>query len=191
MRKLVVSEFVTLDGVMEAPGRETSLGDRGGWVFKSANPEMRAYRHSELFESDALLLGRSTYEIFAAAWPTMTDENGFADRMNSIRKYVATTTLTRPEWNNTTVIAGNVPDEVARLKAQEGQNILLVGSGTLVRALLPHKLVDEIRLMVFPVLLGAGQRLFSEGIYLDRFELVNATTIGSGIALLVYESKSN
>jgi dihydrofolate reductase len=185
MRKLIATEFVTLDGVMEAPGTEESLGALGGWSFLHWNDEAGQYKFDELFATGALLLGRVTYQIFAAAWPTITDEKGFADRMNRLPKYVVSTSLDRAEWNNSTLIKANVPEEIARLKQQDGQDILLHGSADLVQTLRQHDLIDEYRLMVFPVILGVGKRLFPDG-GKTPLKLVDSKTFSTGVVVLTY-----
>ncbi|MDQ5834046.1 MAG: dihydrofolate reductase family protein, partial [Actinomycetota bacterium] len=159
MRKLIVSEFVTLDGVMEAPGGEEGH-PHTGWVFDFFTPEQEQYKLKEVLESDTLLLGRITYEGFAAAWPDRSGE--FADKMNGMPKLVASTTLNELGWNNSTLIRGDVPEEVAKIKQQEGGPLLVAGSGTLVHSLMANGLIDEYRLMVFPVVLGSGLRLFPD-----------------------------
>jgi len=174
MRKLIVSEFVTLDGVMEDPGGAEGF-DRGGWAFKfERGTDGDAFKLDEVFGSDALLLGRRTYEGFAAAWPERTDEVGFADRMNSMAKYVVSGTLEQADWNNTTVIGGDLADGVRDLKSQQGGDILVAGSGRLVAGLVERDLVDEYRLMVFPTILGRGRRLFPESDATADLELVEA-----------------
>jgi dihydrofolate reductase len=177
MRKVVVSEFVTLDGVMEAPNE---------WQGPFWHDDMGKYKFDELFASDALLLGRVTYEGFAAAWPSITDEVGFADRMNSLPKFVASTTLKDPTWN-AGVIKGDVAEEIARLKQQPGQDILVYGSADLMRTLMQHDLVDEYRLMVHPVVVGSGKRLFSEGGGTTALQLVDTQTFPSGVIVLTYQ----
>src|SRR5919199_1601462 len=163
MAKVVVSQFVTLDGVIEDPGGAEAF-DRGGWAFQfERGPEGDKFKLDEVMAADSLLLGRKTYEGFAAAWPSRQDDVGFADKMNSMPKYVVSTTLTDPEWNNTTVISDNVADEVAKLKERDGGDILVYGSATLMDTLLQHDLIDELVLMVFPVVLGTGKRLFADG----------------------------
>jgi dihydrofolate reductase len=184
VRKLVVSEFVTVDGVMEDPGGAEN-SEHGGWSFRFWNDEAAQFKLDELFASDALLLGRVTYEGFAAAWPTITDESGFAERMNGLPKYVVSTTLEELEWNNSTLIKGDVAGEIAGLKAQAGEDILVAGSATLVRTLLEHDLVDELRLMVHPVVLGGGRRLF-ERVEKRAFRLVETRSLGSGTVVLTY-----
>lgn len=173
MGRIVVTEFVTLDGVMEDPGGAEGF-DRGGWAFKfERGPDGDAFKVDEVFGSDALLLGRRTYEGFAAAWPERTDEAGFADRMNSMAKYVVSGTLERADWNNTTVIGDDLAG-VRVLKDQDGGDILVAGSGRLVAGLVEHDLVDEYRLMVFPTILGRGRRLFPESDATADLELVEA-----------------
>ena len=186
MRKVIVSEYVTLDGVFEDPGGGEGT-KYGGWSFQFWNEEAAKYKFDELFASDALLLGRATYEGFAKAWPTMKDEGGFADRMNSIPKYVVSTTLKELAWNNSHLMKGNIAEEVARLKQQEGKDILVAGSGVLVRTLMQHDLIDEYRLMVYPVVLGGGKRLFSDGSDKTVLKLVDTKSFSSGIVVLSYE----
>ncbi|MGI8825887.1 MAG: dihydrofolate reductase family protein [Chloroflexota bacterium] len=162
MGKIVVSQFITLDGVFEDPGGSEGT-ERGGWAFRfDRGAEGDQLKLDELTAAGALLLGRVTYEGFAQAWPSRTDEIGFADKMNGLPKYVVSSTLRRGDWNNTTVLKGNLPDEVRRLKDHVDVDILIYGSGQLVRALHEHDLIDEYRLMLYPVALGAGKRLFGE-----------------------------
>jgi dihydrofolate reductase len=183
MRKLVVSEFITLDGVIDDPGGSEGTA-RGGWAFQfERGPDGDKFKLDELLEADALLLGRVTYDGFAEAWPSRTDEVGFADKMNGMAKYVVSTTIGEPSWNNSTVIAGDVASEVARLKEGAGGDILVAGSGTLVRTLLEHDLVDELRLMVFPVVLGAGKRLFGDTSAPTALRLVETKPAGA-VAIL-------
>lgn len=174
MRKVVATEYVSLDGVMEEPR----------WTTPYWNDEIAKFKFDELFASDALLLGRMTYQGFAKAWPSMTDEQGFADRMNSLPKYVASRTLDAAEWN-AQLIKGDVADEVARLKQQPGQDLLIYGSGELVHTLMQHDLVDEYRLLVYPVVLGRGKRLFRDG-STATLNLVGTTTFSSGVVALIY-----
>ncbi len=184
MRKVIVSEFITLDGVMEDPGGADHF-ERGGWAFQfERGPEGDKFKLDEVMEAGALLLGRKTYEGFAAAWPSRTGE--FADKMNGMSKYVVSNTLDHAGWNNTTIIKGNVAEEVAKLKAAPGQDILIAGSGQLVHTLMEHNLIDEYRLMVYPVILGKGQRLFEAENSQLALELVEAKPVGSGIIILVY-----
>ncbi len=187
MRKIVVSEFVTLDGVMEDPGGAEKT-KHGGWSFKFRDDEVPKYKLDELFASDTLLLGRVTYEGFAKAWPSMKDEVGFADRMNSLPKYVVSMTLKEVGWNNSRLIKTNVTEEVRKLKQQPGKDILVYGSSQLVDTLLQHDLVDEFRLMVHPVVLGSGKRLFEDmGDTMKVLRVVDSRTFPSGIVLLSYQ----
>jgi len=175
MRKLVVTEFITLDGVMEDPGGAEGT-PFGGWAFKAERgPEGDAYKLEELMAADVLLLGRNTYEGFAQAWPSMTDEQGFADKMNSMRKAVVSSTLTEPTWANTEVIG---LEDVEGIKAEGGGDILVGGSATLVAALLEHDLVDEVRLMVFPSIAGRGKRVFDGTVPQHAWKLVDARQTG-------------
>jgi dihydrofolate reductase len=179
MGKVIVSEFVSLDGVMEAPDQ---------WHFPFFNEEAEKYKLDELFASDALLLGRVTYEGFAAAWPSVTDEQGFADKMNSLPKYVVSTTLEEPlEWNNSRLIKGNIAEEVSRLKQQPGQDITVHGSADLVHTLMQHDLIDEYRLMVHPVVVGNGKRLFRDGSDTTVLRLVETKTFSTGVVVLFYQ----
>jgi dihydrofolate reductase len=174
MRRIVVSEFVTLDGVMEDPGGAEGF-DRGGWAFQfERGPEGDKFKLDEVLEADALLLGRKTYEGFAKAWPTVTDEVGFAEKMNSMPKYVVSSTLESPDWNNSTVINGDVAEEVAKLDG----NILVAGSAQLVQTLMDHDLVDEYRLMIYPILLGSGRRLFNDGLEATALQIVETNQTG-------------
>src|SRR5437868_9157557 len=147
MRKVVVSMSLSVDGVMEDPGGAEKF-EHGGWTIPYWDDEIGKFKFEELFASDALLLGRVTYQGFAAAWPSQADEAGFADRMNSLPKYVVSTTLEELEWNNSRLIKGNVAEEVAKLKQQPGQAILIAGSATLIHTLMQHDLIDEYRLLV-------------------------------------------
>ena len=172
MRKLVVTEFVTLDGVMEDPGGSEGR-PFGGWAFKAdRGPEGDKYKLDELMTADVMLLGRKTYDGFAAAWPSMApDEQGFADKMNSMRKAVVSSTLTDPAWENTQVIS---LDDVEALRAEDGGDILVAGSHQLVTALFERDLVDEVRLMVFPIIAGDGKKLFDTSLPQVAWKLVEA-----------------
>jgi dihydrofolate reductase len=186
-RKINVSQYMSLDGVIQDPvGMEGSgLGDWTG-PFKRW-PEGDKFKHDELFQSDAVLLGRVTYDGFAAVWPTVKDEAGFADRINSMPKYVASNSLKKADWNNTTILAGDVVQSIRSLKEQRGGSILVYGSAALVHALMPMGLVDEYNLMVYPTVLGRGTRLFPDGVA-SRLALVDCKRLGSGIVLLRYSS---
>jgi dihydrofolate reductase len=184
MRRVIATEYVTLDGVMEAPGSEDSLGDRGGWSFLYSSDEGAAFKFDELMASGALLLGRVTYEIFAASWPTRTGD--FADRMNHLPKYVVSTTLANADWENSRLIRDNVVEAISSLKQEQGQDILLCGSADLVRTLTERHLIDEYRLMIFPLILGAGKRLFEDG-NVVALNLVETQTFSSGVVVLTYQ----
>jgi dihydrofolate reductase len=170
--RLVVTEFVTLDGVVEDPGgAEKTPG--GGWAFRfERGADGDKFKFDELMAADAMLLGRVTYAGFAAAWPNITDEQGFAAKMNSMRKYVVSSTLQTADWTNSVILRGNVVGEVRKLKDQPGGDILVAGSAQLVRALAEHQLVDEYRLMIYPVILGSGKRLFPEGLPTSGFKII-------------------
>jgi dihydrofolate reductase len=181
--KLVVTEFVTLDGVMEDPGG-SEKSSRGGWTFQfDRGDEGDKFKADELMASDAQLLGRVTYEGFAKAWPTMEGTGEFGEKMNEMPKFVVSTTLENPEWNNTTVLEGDLAEEVGKLKQQFSGDILVAGSAQLVQSLLAHDLVDELHLMVFPVVLGAGKRLFGDGADMTSLKLVETKQTGA-VAIL-------
>jgi dihydrofolate reductase len=186
MRKVVASIFVTLDGVCEDPGGADCF-DLGGWSFQYSGRSEEESKHAgELLRtSDALLLGRVTYDGFARAWPSMTDGGWYAERMNTLPKYVVSSTLDKAEWNNSTIVNGNVAEEVAKLKEQPGQNLLIFGSGALVNGLLRQRLLDELRLLVYPVVLGRGRRLFQEGPPVG-LNVAEVKAFGSGVVLLTY-----
>jgi dihydrofolate reductase len=183
MGKIVVTEFVSLDGVMEDPGGAEDY-EHGGWSFEIERGEGDEFKMDELLETDALLLGRKTYEGFAAAWPSR--EGGFADKFNSMPKYVVSTTLRDPEWNNSMVLEGDLAEEVAKLKESTGGNIVVHGSAQLVQDLIELDLVDELRLMVFPVLLGSGKRLLGETSDKKSMRLTDSKTVGDGVSILTY-----
>jgi dihydrofolate reductase len=176
MGNVVVTEFITLDGVIEDPGGSEGF-ERGGWAFQfERGPEGDKFKLDELMAAEAQLLGRRTYEGFAEAWPSRNDEMGFADRMNSMPKYVVSTTLEDPTWNNTTVLED--VEDVARIKEQHEGEILVAGSATLVQALVDRGLVDELRLMIFPVVLGSGKRLFADDVARQAFRVVDTKQAG-------------
>ncbi|HEX8507087.1 MAG TPA: dihydrofolate reductase family protein [Hymenobacter sp.] len=175
---MVAAEYLTLDGVMENPT----------WTGPYFNEEVGDFQHELLFASDALLLGRVTYEGFAAVWPGMTDEQGFADRMNSMPKYVASRTLETAEWN-AEIIRGDVAEAVAKLKGEPGQNLLIYGSAQLVEYLRQHGLIDQYRLMVHPLLLGSGKRLFTGDASTDM-KLISCHTTSTGVLILTYQVAS-
>jgi dihydrofolate reductase len=188
MARLIVSQFTTLDGVMEDPGG-SERSAFGGWAFRfQRGEEGDRFKLDEVMASDALLLGRTTYEGFAEAWPSR--QGDFADKFNGMQKYVVSTTLRDPGWNNTAVIADDVPARIRELKGRDGGDIIVNGSGTLVRTLADHDLVDEYRLMVFPTVVGGGKRLFPEGTAVDALELVESRRVGDdGVVILVYRPK--
>jgi dihydrofolate reductase len=188
MSRVVVTEFTSLDGVMEDPGGAEDF-EHGGWAFKfERGADGDKFKLDETLEAGALLLGRVTYEGFAAAWPSMTDEQGFADKMNSMPKYVVSTTLDKAEWANSTIIADNVVDEISKLRDQPGDDLLVAGSATLVGTLMQHGLVDELRLMVFPIVLGSGKRIFRDSTDTTTLRLVEARPVGdAGVVILTYE----
>jgi dihydrofolate reductase len=186
VRKVVVSEFVSLDGVMEDPS----------WTFQFGSEDQEKFKFDELAAADALLLGRTTYEGFAAAWPNMMEHYGgprraelreYADMMNGYPKYVVSTTLEEAGWNNSTIIKGNIAEEVFRLKQQPGKDVLIFGSGDLVNTLMQHGLIDAYRIMVFPVIVGSGKRLFEDGSETTALRLVDTKTFGSGVVVLTYQ----
>jgi dihydrofolate reductase len=188
MGKIVVSEFVSLDGVMQAPGGGEDY-KHAGWTFQiPRGEEGDQFKLEETLEAQALLLGRVTYDGFAAAWPQMQSMGEFGEKMNSMPKYVISSTLEHAEWNNSTVLSGDLVEEVRKLKAELDGTILIAGSAQLVQALLEHDLVDELRLMLFPVVLGSGKRLFGESSDKQRLRLTDSKIVGDGIAILIYES---
>ncbi len=175
MRNVVVTEFMSLDGVVEEPA----------WTFPYWNDEIARFKGEESSASDALLLGRVTYQGFAAAWPQSKDEG--ADYFNSVRKYVVAETLEEPlEWQNSTLIKDNIVEEITNLKQQDGKDITVHGSATLVQTLMQHDLVDRYRLLVYPVVVGSGKRLFEEGTT-ATLKLVESQSFGSGVVALIYE----
>jgi dihydrofolate reductase len=185
MGRIIVTEFVSVDGVMEDPGGGEDF-KYGGWTFEfERGEEGNKFKLDEALEAEALLLGRVTYEGFAEAWPTREGE--FADKFNSMPKYVVSSTLEDPEWTNSTVIKGDVPGEVSKLRQEQDGDIVVHGSARLVQTLLEHDLVDELRLMVFPVVLGAGRRLFGETSDKKRLRLTESRAVGDGVEILVYE----
>jgi dihydrofolate reductase len=191
MGKLVVTEFVTLDGVMEDPGGgEKDRFDRGGWAFQfDRGTEGDAFKFDELKAADAQLLGRVTYEGFAKAWPTMEGTGEFGEKMNAMPKFVVSSTLDDPTWNNTMVLGSGWPAEVAQLKEQFEGDVLVAGSARLVQGLVERDLVDELHLMVFPVVLGAGKKLFADAEATKAFELSDTKQAGETV-ILTYRRKN-
>jgi dihydrofolate reductase len=178
VRRVVVSEFISLDGVVEDPR----------WTFQFSSDDRDQFKFDELAASDALLLGRVTYEGFAAAWPQMEEQTGeYGAWMNGYPKHVVSRTLEEPlGWNNSTLVEGDVAEEVSRLKEQPGKDILIFGSGDLVNTLMQHDLIDEYRLMVFPIVVGSGKRLFDEGGDTKPLQLLGTQTFDSGAIVLTY-----
>ena len=176
MRKVIASEFMALDGVIQEPM----------WTFKYTTEEILAIKKEELFSADALLLGRVTYEGFAAAWPGRTDEAGYGDRMNSMPKYVVSTTLEEAEWENSRLIKEDVAEEVRKLKQETGGDILIFGSRKLLNGLMEEDLVDEFTILVYPVVIGEGDRLFDDG-KKESFKLIESKAFDSGVVLLRYK----
>jgi dihydrofolate reductase len=191
MAKIVVSEFLTLDGVMQAPGdpnEDRSGGfEHGGWQLAYFDEIFGNTVMEGFANMGGMLLGRRTYETFAARWPNQSPDDPIAGSMNEIPKYVVSTTLTAPlSWQNSTLIKGDVPGEVARLRKEPGKDIQVIGSGELVQTLIQHDLVDEYRLMIHPLVLGTGKRLFRDGTSLTKLRLVDAKPTGAGVLLLTY-----
>ena len=185
MGRIVVTEFVSLDGVMEDPGGSEDF-KYGGWSFEiSRGDEGDQFKLDEALNSDALLLGRKTYEGFADAWPSREGE--FADKFNNMPKYLVSSTLKDPDWTNSTVLDGDLAKEVSKLREDVDGDIVVHGSAQLVQALVERGLVDELRLMVFPVVLGAGKRLFGETSDRRRLRLSDSKTVGDGVQILTYE----
>jgi dihydrofolate reductase len=183
--RIVVTEFISVDGVIEDPGGAEDF-EHGGWSFEySRGDEGDKFKMDELVEAKAQLLGRTTYEGFAAAWPEREDDVGFADHMNSMPKYVFSNTLEDPSWNNTTVLSGDFAAEVGKIKDEVDGVILVAGSAALVQGLIDNDLVDELRLMVFPVVLGSGKRLFGDS-GKKPLQLADAKTVGAGVQILTY-----
>ena len=186
MRRLIVSEFMTLDGVMEAPGFEEHRTGRNAWALRMQNEETQRFKEEELYAAGAILLGRTTYQIFALFWPEAGD-NDFTRTMNAVPKYVVSNTLKDADWSNTTILRGELRAEVTKLKEQSGGDMLVYGSADLVAGLIEHDLVDEYRFLVFPVILGSGKRLFRDDSNLKPMHLVGTRSFSSGVVLLTYE----
>jgi dihydrofolate reductase len=192
MAKLVVGTFVTVDGVMQAPGgpdedREGGF-EYGGWLAPHFDDELGGFMGGLIGRSDALLLGRKTYEIFAASWPKATDpDDPIASRLNTLPKYVASRSLGRADWHNSTILGRDVVAEVGKLKEQPGGELQIHGSGALAQTLLDAGLIDTIRLIVFPVVLGSGKRLFAEGRTPSSFRLADVTSTPSGVTMQTLE----
>ena len=189
MGRIVVTEFASLDGVVEDPGGAEDFA-HGGWSFNfERGEEGEKFKLDETNDSEAMLLGRVTYEGFAEAWPER--EGDFADKFNGMPKYVVSSTLTEPEWNNTTVLEGDFADAVGRIKNAHDGDVVVHGSPTLAQGLLAAGLVDELRLMVFPVVIGSGKRLFGASDELTTLALTDSRTVGDGVMILIYEPVSS
>jgi dihydrofolate reductase len=182
--RIVVSEFLSQDGVVEDPGGREGYA-HGGWTSRWRNREIDEDKTDELFGADAMLLGRVTYQAYAAAWPSMTDEDGFADRMNSIPTFVASSALKSTTWNNSTLLSGDLIGAITALKRRPGRDLLVAGSATLVRALARYRLVDLYRFAIYPVALGSGKRLF-DGHRID-LDLVGHRSTSTGVLLTTYQ----
>ncbi len=192
MRKLVVGTFLTLDGVMQAPGGPEEDRDggfeHGGWSVKYWDEMMGQLIVEQVLQADVLLLGRRTYEIFAAHWPRVTDKDDpVASKLNSVRKYVASRTLDKAEWNNSSLISSDVPAGVARLKEHASGEIQVPGSSKLIQTLLKHDFVDEFRLWIFPVMVGPGKRLFGDGATPGALRLLDTKVSSTGVLIHRYE----
>jgi dihydrofolate reductase len=184
MGRIVVTEFISLDGVIEAPGGGEDY-KHAGWTFEiDRGDEGIQFKLDETMNSAALLLGRRTYEGFAAAWPER--DGDFADKFNTMPKYVVSSTLRDPEWTNSTVLSGDLVDEITKLKNEQNGDVVVHGSAQLVQSLIENDLVDELRLMVFPVVLGTGKRLFGETTDKKRLQLSSSTVVGDGVAVQIY-----
>ena len=192
MQKLVVNTFLTLDGVMQAPGdpHEDIEGGftHGGWQLPYFDADAGKIMDKNIAATEALLLGRKTYQIFAAYWPTAPTDDTIAKKFNRIPKYVVSTTLDKAEWNNSTLIKSNIPEELAKLKQKPGSGILSVtGSGKLAQTLMKHNLIDEYELWIHPLIMGSGKRLFEDGVIPSNLKLMDSKTTGSGVLILTYE----
>ena len=186
MGRIIVSEFISVDGVVEDPGGAEGY-KHGGWTFKfNRGSDGDKFKMDEVMGSEALLLGRVTYEGFAAAWPSRSGDP-FSDKFNSMPKYVVSSTLKKADWNNSTILKGDVVKEVSKLRQGLGGNIMVNGSAQLVQTLIEHDLVDELRLMVFPVVLGTGKRLFGDTSDKKRMRLASSKTVGDGVVVLIYQ----
>lgn len=188
MRKLTSGLFITLDGVFEAPGAgDTTLPDKRGWSMQFTDDEVGGFIMNGMASSDAMLLGRNTYENFAAYWGPLGDENPIASAMNNQNKFVVSTTLNKTDWKNSTLLKGDLASAIAQLKQQPGKDINIVGSGTLVQSLLQLELIDELNLLICPVILGVGKRLFKEGAETRTLKPIGSKTYGSGMTILTLQ----
>ncbi len=188
MRKLTSGIFITLDGVVEAPGAgDTPLPDKRGWSMPFMDEEVGGFVMGGMASSDAMLLGRKTYQDFAAFWSAQPEDDPIAGHMNNQTKYVVSTTLNQVDWKNSTLLKGDLAQAITQLKNQPGKDISLVGSGTLVQSLLQLELIDELNLLICPVILGVGKRLFKEGVDTKVLKPVSSKTYGSGMTILTLQ----
>jgi class 3 adenylate cyclase/dihydrofolate reductase len=183
--RLIYSGFMTLDGVMEAPGFEEHRDGRNAWALRGQDAENQAWNFDQVMQADAVLFGRNTYQIFAAFWPT-APPGEFTDRMNEVPKYVVSRTMQRADWANTTILSGDPAAEIEGLKARDGGELILYGSADLTNALLAHELIDEFRIQLFPVVLGSGKHLFADRIDTHHLRLVSTRSFPTGVVLLTY-----
>jgi dihydrofolate reductase len=195
VRRIHVNNNVTLDGVMQAPGRpdEDTRGgfEFGGWAGPYFDPVMAESAGEGMAGGGAMLFGRRTYQDFATVWPNMPDDNPFATFINESEKFVASRSLKEPlPWAHSTLLGGNAVESVARLKDSDGPDLVILGSGELIRSLLPHRLIDEIRLLIHPLVLGKGRRLFEDGDAYTRFELVDTKPTTTGVIIATYRPES-
>lgn len=185
MRKLIVSEWVTLDGVFDADNMDQ-------WWIPYDSIERQEYIKEGILASDAILLGGTTYEMLAPYWSAQkNDENGPAAKLNSVRKYVVSSSLKKAAWNNSTIIKGNIVEEIVKLKQQSGGDILILGSATLVQSLMETDLIDEYRFLVQPIIIVSGKRFFNHGMHMTRLKLVKTNTFSLGVVLLCYQPAKN
>jgi class 3 adenylate cyclase/dihydrofolate reductase len=190
MRRLIVAEFLTLDGVMEAPGLEEHRDGKNAWALRFQTPELAGFIRDQFGSLGGFLLGRRTWQIWAAFWPTAGGDQDLVKEMNDLPKYVVSSTLKEADWSNSTILRGDWAEQVAELKRQPGKDILVEGSADLVAGLMEHDLVDEYQLLLFPVILGSGKHLFPDGVDLRPLHLVETRAFGSGVVLLVYRPES-
>jgi class 3 adenylate cyclase/dihydrofolate reductase len=190
MSRLIVAEFMTLDGVMEAPGFEEHRDGKNAWALRLQSPELQDFFRDQLSRTEAFLLGRTTYQIWAAFWPTAGGDADLVKQMNEATKYVVSNTLKEADWANSTLLSGDWAAKVAELKRKPGGDILVEGSADLVNGLMEHNLIDEYQLLLFPLILGSGKHLFRDGIDLRPLRLVSTKAFPSGVVLLVYHPES-
>jgi class 3 adenylate cyclase len=188
--RLVVTDFLTVDGIMEAPGYEEHRDGRNAWALRISDDELQAFNRQQVFGADALLFGRTTFQIWAAFWPTGPEVDGLAERIRSLPKYVVSKTLRQPDWDNTFILTGDLAEEVGRLKEQPGGELLVYGSADLVNGLLDLDMIDEMRFIVFPLLLGSGKRMFRDLAEIRHLRLLDARAFPSGAVLMTYDCRA-